>query len=134
MKKQTKTSLPDIPYTLQIETKDTTDADADDLLILLENPSGHIQIQVVEKKFELYADSNCLDVTIGNIGNGIWTIKVDTTTITFSLNGEFVTSYSDNCFMNSVRGTKEFQFAQQDDISQRFRLQPGENLERPSEN
>ena len=119
-------SLPEIPYTLQIETEWTDNGN--DLDVVLKDESNanidQIAIEVVAQTLTT-ATCDIIALSIQNRGSGIWNIDVDKTKIEFSLDGELLISYQDPCLMNSVRDTRKIEFGNKDDISKRFRLQPG---------
>ena len=118
-------SLPEIPYTLQIETEWTDNGN--DLVVVLKDESNanidQIAIEVVAQTLTT-ATCDIIELPIKNRGSGIWNIDVDKTKIEFSLDGELLISYQDPCLMNSVRDTRKIEFGNRDDISKRFRLRP----------
>ena len=119
-------SLPEIPYTLQIETEWTDNGNDLDVVLKDETNANidQIAIEVVAKTLKT-ATCDIIALPIKNRGSGIWNIDVDKTKIEFSLDGELLISYQDPCLMNSVRDTRKIEFGNRDDISKRFRLQPG---------
>ncbi|XP_063681111.1 uncharacterized protein LOC134816280 [Bolinopsis microptera] len=127
-------SLPEIPYTLQIETEWTDNGN--DLVFMLKDAGNvHIDQIAIEVVAQTLTTTSCavIALPIKNRGSGIWTIDVDTTKIKFSLNGELIKYYQDPCLMNSVRDTRKIEFGNKDDISKRFRLRPGPCIAYPSD-
>ena len=133
-------SVPAIPYSFQVETELTTEAN-DDFNIKLGNMEGgsathkiDLHIDVIGNKFTpitMSASTPCDDteqnnLVIANRGTDTWTFKVKNTYIEFFLNGVSVISDGNNCLMDEVKATNVIQFGSKDDISKRFRLQPGE--------
>ena len=121
--------MPEIPYTLQIETE-WAGAGNDLYLSLIDVGNNHIDEIAVEVIAQTLITSDCSDqnLQIKNKGSGNWTIDVENSKITFFLNGDLVIVIKDDCLMDNVRATTHFVFANKDDISKRFRFKPSKNI------
>ena len=134
-------SVPAIPYSFQVEveTELITETNDDFNIMLGDMPEGgsftnkiNLHIDVIGNKFTPSTMSASCDDTemnnlvIANRGTDTWTFKVKNTYIEFFLNGVSVISDGNNCLMDEVKATNVIQFGSKDDISKRFRLQPGE--------